>query len=309
MEYKKLGKTDLSISRIGFGCWAIGGHGYGKVDDNKSIRAINKAIDIGINFFDTADVYGFGHSEIILGQALGSLKNDVVIATKFGINWNDSGKTFKDCSPKRIVTALNGSLKRLKVDCIDLYQIHWYDNKTPFADMMYTLIKCQEGGKIRHIGCSNLTFELIRELDQIARIESLQCVYNLIEKQTEITFMKCNEELDIGILTYGVLARGLLSGKYDNNTKFDEKDTRNRDENYKGEKLKRNLKVIGELRRIADRYNKTTAQVAIRWALKNIAVTSALIGIKSVKQVVENAGGIGWKLEQADYEKLNSLFC
>jgi len=174
MEYKKLGETDLEISRIGFGCWAIGGHGYGKVDDNESIEAIKKALDSGINFFDTADVYGFGHSEEILGKALGTQRNDVIIATKFGINWKENGHTFKDCSAKRVVKAVENSLRRLKIDTIPLYQIHWPDPNTTLQETMGALIDCQKSGKIRYIGSSNFNAGLIEQIQKIGRIESLQ---------------------------------------------------------------------------------------------------------------------------------------
>ena len=145
----------MTVSRLAFGCWAMGGHGYGTVDDAESIAAVKKALELGINFFDTADVYGFGHSERILSEALDSRRHDVVIATKFGVSWDDSGKTRKDCSPKRLVEALEGSLRRLRVECIPLYQIHWHDGITPVPDLMETLLRCREAGKIRYIGCSN----------------------------------------------------------------------------------------------------------------------------------------------------------
>ena len=149
MEYAKLGLSDLRVSRIGFGCWAIGGHGYGKTDDKESIKAIQKALHLGINFFDTADVYGFGHSEEILCKALGSQKDNVIIATKFGVNWDERGNTFYDCSPKRVTEALEGSLRRLKIDCIPVYQIHWYDNVSPILETLEVLKKYQESGKIQ----------------------------------------------------------------------------------------------------------------------------------------------------------------
>ena len=131
MEYKRLGLTDLEISRVGFGCWTMGKSRWGKVYDQDSIASVHEALNQGINFFDTADVYGFGHAEKILCKALGSHRNQVVIATKFGVNWDEKGNTSRDCSPKRVVEALEGSLRRLKLDCIPLYQIHWPDPKTP----------------------------------------------------------------------------------------------------------------------------------------------------------------------------------
>ena len=215
MEYTKLGMADLNVSRIGFGCWAIGGHGYGKVRDSESVEAIREALRLGINFFDTADVYGFGHSEEVLSKALGRDRKNVVIATKFGVSWNKDGKTFKDCSKKRIAKALDDSLKRLRLDCIPLYQIHWNDEKTPIAEIMESLQKHRDAGKIKHIGCTNFTWKLIEEASVYCRIESLQCRYHIAERANEPTIKKCSEKLEMGIIAYEALGRGLFSGKYD----------------------------------------------------------------------------------------------
>ena len=185
MEYKRLGLTDLKVSRIGFGCWAMGGHGWGKVDDKDSIAAIRRALDLGVNFFDTADVYGFGHSERILSKALGTNRSKVIIATKFGLKWDKSGKITKDISSKRVVEALDNSLKRLGVDCIPLYQIHWPDNITSISETMVALRKCQEKGKIKYIGCSNFSVKLIKEAQKISRLESLQLPYNITMRKIE----------------------------------------------------------------------------------------------------------------------------
>lgn len=304
MEYKKLGLTDLEISRIGFGCWAIGGHGYGNVNDDESIKAIQTALELGVNFFDTADVYGFGHSEKILSRALGKERNKVVIATKFGVNWDKKGNVFKDCSPKRIIEALDGSLKRLKINCIPLYQIHWYDGITPITEVMRTLKKCQKAGKIRYIGCSNLSTALIFEACKIQRIESVQFLYNFSQKNLEKDTIKCLESLNIGAIAYGVLGRGLFSGKYSLDSKFPENDTRSKDKNFQGEELEKNLRLVSNLKRIGRRYNKTPSQVAIRWVLDNPAITCVLTGAKSPQQIVENSGALGWKLLKEDREVL-----
>lgn len=303
MEYNKLGSTDLEISCIGFGCWAIGGHGYGKVDDRESIRAIHKALDLGINFFDTADVYGFGHSEEILSKALGSQRTKVIIATKFGVTWDENGNTLRDCSPKRIIEALEGSLSRLKIDCIPLYQIHWHDGKTPIYETMEAIKKCQEAGKIRYIGCSNLSTELVLEASKIHRIESVQVLYNFVQRDLEKE-IKYFEASQMGVIAYGVLGRGLFTGKYGLNAKFGDNDTRNRDENFQGENLRKNLQLVDVLRKIGKRYGKSPSQVAIRWVLDNPGITCALTGIKKPEQIIENSGAVGWRLLQEDWKAL-----
>lgn len=300
MEYKKLGLTDLEVSRIGFGCWAIGGHGYGKVDDRQSIHAIRAALDLGINFFDTADVYGFGHSEEILSKGLGAARKDVVVATKFGVAWDQNGNTFHDCSPKRVVEALEGSLRRLRLDCIPLYQIHWYDHVTPISETLEALRKCQEAGKIRYISCSNFSTDLVREAFKAHRIESLQCLYNILQRETERDMAACHREFNIGIIVYGLLARGLLSGKYNLSSQFGENDTRNRSDMFRGDHLKRNLELVETLKQVGLRYGKTSAQVAIRFALENPFVTCAITGNKTREQVEENVTALHWRLTQED---------
>ena len=303
MEYAKLGVTDLEVSKIGFGCWAISGHGYGKVDDQESIAAIHKALDLGVNFFDTADVYSFGYSEKILSKALGSLRDKVIIATKFGLAWDENG-TYKDCSPKRVFEALEASLRRLKIDCIPLYQIHWYDGKTPISETMEALEKCQKAGKIRYIGCSNFSSDLVLEANKVQRLQSIQLLYSFAKRDWEAEILKCFNDLKMGTIAYGVLGRGLFSGKYDLIAKFGQYDSRSRDEDFQGQKFRKNLELVSVLKKIGTNYGKTPSQVAIRWVLDNPCMTCALTGVKRPEQIAENAGAVGWKILQKDWEIL-----
>lgn len=307
MEYKRLGKTNLKISRVGFGCWAIGGHGYGKVDDQDSIAAIRRALDLGINFFDTADVYGFGHSEEILSKALGGKRNEVIIATKFGVSWDKNSNIGRDCSPKRVVEALNDSLHRLKLDCIPLYQIHWPDTKTPISATMEALKECQEDGKIQYIGCSNFPSDLIRNAQKTARLESLQVPYNILDRNIEGDILSCCQELKMSVLAYSPLAQGLLTGKFRHEVKFDDDDSRGRNEKFQGEKFLANLKLVDKLKEIGNHYNKTPAQVAIRWILDNAYITCAITGIKKIKQIEENIGALDWSLSKEERKLLSTL--
>ncbi len=304
MEYQKLGLTDLIISRIGFGCWAMGGYGWGKVDDKESIAAVHKALDLGINFFDTADVYGFGHSEEILSKALGSYKNKVVIATKFGMKWDKNGKTTKDISPKRLAEALDASLKRLKIDCIPLYQIHWPDSKTPIPEIMEALKKYQKSGKIRYIGCSNFSVKLIKEAQNCSRVESLQAPYNIKEIEIERELIPCAQKYKMGIITYSTLVQGLFTGKYGEKPKFNRNDVRSRYESWVGKKFEKNLKTVEKLKKLSASYGKSPAQIAIRWVLDNPNITSALVGIQKSEQVQENIGAVDWKLSEKDRKSL-----
>lgn len=296
MEYKKLGLTDLNISRIGFGCWAIGGHGYGKVDDRDSMLAIQKAVDLGINFFDTADVYGFGHSEEILSKALGSKRHDVIIATKFGVNWDSNGKTFLDCSPKRIESALDASLRRLKLETIPLYQIHWYDNVTPLGEILCVLKRYQQIGKIRHIGLSNFPISLLMELVDVCNIESIQIPFNIINSEIDGGIIRYSEKHNASIIVYNVLIRGLLTGKYHPDSFFNEGDTRARDSAFSAKSMCEYQNIIDELSKIGKLCNKKPSQVAIRWVLNSHYVTCAIVGAKTSTQIEENADVFGWNI-------------
>ena len=240
---------------------AIGGHGYGAVSDDGSIKAVQKALDLGINFFDTADVYGFGHSEEILGKALGGKRNEVIIATKFGVNWDKNKRTFKDCSPERVVEALEASLRRLKIDCIPLYQMHWHDGVTPIFETMEALLKCKEEGKIKYIGGSNFSFELTKEAMKTGTIDSIQLPYNVINKNWSDEIVHYVSELKLGVIAYQVLARGLLAGKFNKNTQFGPQDTRSFDKDFQGSKFIKNLNIVRKMQKIALKYGKTTSQL------------------------------------------------
>lgn len=305
MEYKKLGKTDLEISRIGFGCWAIGGHGYGKVDDNESIRAIQTALDSGINFFDTADVYGFGHSEEILCKGLGRQRKKVIIATKFGVNWDKNGKTFKDSSAKRVVKALENSLRRLKIDTIPLYQIHWPDRHTALQETMGALVDCQKRGKIKYIGCSNFDGSLIENIQKIGRIESLQSSYNLVNRSVEKGILRSCQKFNMAFIAHSPLARGFLSGRYKIGHKFFELDTRGKSPYFSRRHLKKKKELLDKMKNIGEHYCKTVSQVALRWLLDNPMVTCVVVGSKNIHQVKENIASADWTLCLEDFENLS----
>lgn len=306
MEYTRLGGTGETISVVGFGGWAIGGHGYGKADDSQSIRSIRKAMDLGINIFDTADVYGFGHSEEVLSKALETRIKDVVVATKFGVRWDGSGRTFRDCSVGYLAEALEGSLRRLRTDCIPLYQLHWHDGVTPIADVFEALIRYRDVGKVRHIGCSNIASSVIANAPFSSEVRSAQVRFGVgfPESRNELADFRARH--DMSTLVYGVLMRGLLSGKYDGNTVFGERDTRGTDSAFRDD-IERAAVILEGIRALSARYRKTPAQVAIRWALDEPFVSCAVVGIRSEWQAIENAGACGWSLSEEDRIYLSSL--
>jgi aryl-alcohol dehydrogenase-like predicted oxidoreductase len=290
---------------VGFGGWAIGGHGWGKVDDQESMQAVRRAFELGINFFETADVYGLGHSEEILGKALGEDRKKVVIATKFGIRWDEKGEISRDASAKRVVEALEGSLRRLQLDCIPLYQIHWPDPSTPLKETLEALKKCQEAGKISYIGCSNFSAELIACAQQVHRLESLQAPYSLVDRGIEGELLSCCARFEMGVVAYNPLAQGLLSGKFGPEVRFGSDDVRNRSKYFQPGEFEKNLRVVTRLRKVARHYGKTPAQVALRWVLDHPLLTCVIPGIKKPEQIEENAGAAtGWELARQDREWL-----
>jgi aryl-alcohol dehydrogenase-like predicted oxidoreductase len=292
---------------VGFGCWAIGGHGYGEVDDRTSIGAIRRALELGVNLFDTADVYGFGRSERVLAEALGDRLGEVVIATKFGVSWNDAGRTWRDSSPARAVAALDASLVRLGVERIPLYQVHWPDGRTPLAETLGELDRQRQAGKIEYIGVSNFSCAEIRRTAGTGVITSAQYRFNILDRAHQADIESCSRELGLGVLIYGVLARGLFTGKFEVSREFAAGDTRAGDPSFSGDALDRMLAIGRKLREIAEARGITPSQVAIRWALRRGDIATAIVGAKTPQQVSENAGGAETALSDSDFQQLDDL--
>jgi aryl-alcohol dehydrogenase-like predicted oxidoreductase len=290
--YSALGLSGLTISRVSFGCAAIGGHDYGPTDDRVSIAAVRQAIEEGINCFDTADVYGFGHSEERLGEGLGDLRSQVVVATKVGVRWDGVGNTCRDLSKEWILQAVDGSLRRLGLDTIPLYQIHWPDPNTPLEETLETLVRLQEVGKIRHIGCCNFGFAVVAQCQKLARIESVQLPYSIIDTSSQVVFEQCRYFHQMAGLCYNTLAHGLFGGRYDQHTLFTGSDLRHKAKQFHGESLALNLALLEDLKRIGAECGRSSSQVAIRWVLANPAVTSAIVGVRTPAQAVENARSV-----------------
>ena len=307
MRYNRLEGLDIVTSCIGFGCWPLGSHGWGKVSSPEIIKAVHKAIDCGVNFFDTAPIYGLGHSEELLGKALGSKRKDVIIATKVGLTWK-KGKTFQKftaSSPANISREIDESLKRLNTDYIDIYQIHWPDPNTPLEDTLSAMEKLKNSGKIRYIGCCNFPLDLVKESLKCGQINTIQIRYNLIDREAETDLLAFCKENGIGVLTHSSIAQGLLSGKYDEKSKFSSNDHRSRDKHFQGEAFLINLEVVEKVKFIARKLNKTPTQIALRWVLQNPCVATAIVGVKSVPQIEENVVASDFTLSQEDMEFLN----
>lgn len=310
MEYSKIKNTDLNVSRICMGGCPMGGYGWGAVQEAELIDAVQAALDNGINFFDTADTYGLGKSEITLGKALGDRRKDAIIATKFGVRAGNV-KTFYDNSPEYIVQALDTSLKRLGTDYIDLYQVHYRDGVTPISAVAETLERMKEAGKIRYYGLSNIS---MKDYEEIApykgRFVSFQDEYSLACRKNESDMLALSDALNMTPLTWGSLGQGILTGKYDKtNVNFDSSDRRSRDiyVNFHGEKLLKNLEIVDAMRPIAAAHNKSVAAVAIRFILDHIPDSVVLCGAKRPAQILSNVEGSDWKLTDEEIHVLDEV--
>lgn len=310
MEYRVLGKSGLKVSVIGYGAWGIGGRPFWKNEgDEQSIRSIEMAYGVGINFFDTAPVYGFGHSEVLLGRALRSKRENVVIATKCGLRWQkeEIKSIEKKTTRESILQEIDLSLKRLQTDYIDLYQVHWPDENTAIEETMGALLEIQKAGKIKHIGVSNYSVEQIVESLKYGQLVSLQPMYSMLERDIEEEILPFCIKNNVGVICYSPLASGVLTGKYDENTKF--KDWRGQGiiGNFTGEVFYSHIKKVKEVKKIAQKLGKTTAQLALNWLLARNGVTTALIGVKNPDHVEQNIGAVGWEVPDNYMKDLESI--
>ena len=309
MEYINLRNSDLKVSRICMGGCPMGGYGWGDVKEKNLIEAINVAIDNGINFFDNADTYGLGQSEITLGKGLSDRRKDVIIASKFGVRV-ENGKTFYDNSPEWINKALENSLKRLGTDYIDLYQVHYRDEVTPLYQVVETLDRLKCKGYIRAYGLSNIHEKDKSELrDFKDKFVSFQDEYSLACRKNESDIISLSKELNITPMTWGSLGQGILTGKYDKNVTFESNDRRSREiyVNFHGEKLLKNLEIVEMLKKIAKNHGKTVSAVAIRFILDYISDSVVLCGAKKASQIIGNIEGCDWHLTKDEIEMLNSV--
>lgn len=309
MEYIKLKNSDLLVSRFCMGGCPMGGYGWGDTQEQDFIDAIHCALDNGINFFDTADTYGLGQSETTLGKGLAERRKDVVIESKFGVRRVD-GKTFYDNSPEYIEKALEETLKRLNTDYLDIYTIHYRDDITPLRDVVAKLVELREKGKIRYFGLSNIREDDLKELKEFKNLfVNVQDEFSLACRKNEKVLLNTANAVNVSPMTWGSLGQGILTGKYDKNTKFDENDRRSRDiyVNFHGEKLEQNLKIVEYLRIVAKKHKKSVPACAIRFILDYMPESVVLAGIKRPEQLLSNIEAMGWHLTNKEFKKLNEL--
>ncbi|MCP4293195.1 MAG: aldo/keto reductase [bacterium] len=291
---------------LGLGCWAIGGHGWGQVDDESSIEAISFALDNGVQLFDTADCYGFGHSELILGKALGTNRHKVVVSTKGGIRWDENGKIQKDNSPTYLRTALQASLQRLKLDSAPLYFVHWPDGKTPIAEVMIELEKMRQEGLLQTIGVSNFSPEQLAEAGSYGKVDVLQVKVNLLEREKYLALANVCARDQIKVMAFGCLAEGMLTGKVKSDTQYPPTDHRSRNAFFQGDTLRKNLKFVAGLEVVAQQAQSSVANVALKSVLDHDGINCALFGARTALQVQQNLASLTVKLHPVQ-EKINNL--
>ena len=316
MEHRPFGRTGLQVSAIGFGCWEIGG-GYGAIEQSEFARAVGRALDLGINCFDTAEGYGFGASERALADALGARRKEAILVTKFGIGYRDK-PNLRDASAARLRTSIESSLANLRTDCIDVYLVHWPDHVTPFEETMRALEDVVREGKTRFVGVSNFRREEIDACARIRRVDVAQYGWNLFDRrmQREV-FPYCGEH-GIGVMAYGSLAYGLLTGTFTRDTNFGSDDWRARadkmgsiklfDTLFGPEHFARNLAVVDDLKALAARHGRSLPQLALRWTTSNPVVSTALVGCRTVAEVEDNARALDWAIGEADVAEIDAIF-
>lgn len=309
MEYISLKNTDLRVSRFCMGGCPMGGYGWGNVRESELIAAIHSALDSGVNFFDSADTYGLGQSELTLAKGLGAHRRDVVIETKFGVRVG-SGGTVYDNSPEYIQSALEGSLRRLNTDYVDVYIIHYRDGKTPIADVVGKLEELKAAGKIRYYGLSNIHGDGLDELRPYAgRFACCQDELSLACRKNEADLRTVQTRLSVTPMTWGSLGQGILTGKYDGNTAFGSDDRRSRAVyvNFHGEKLAQNLRIVEVLKEIAAQRGHSVSSCAIRWILDTLPESVVIAGVKRPAQLTANTEAMDWYLTPEELRALNDV--
>ena len=290
-QMRQLGNSDLRLTPIGYGAWAIGGgnweFAWGAQDDDESVKTIERALDSGINWIDTAAIYGLGHSEGVVARALRNSSSKPHVFTKCSMRWDENRQIYRNLKAASLQEELENSLRRLNVDAIDLYQIHWPNPEDEIEEGWETLARFKEEGKVRYIGVSNFNVEQMKRAQKIAPITSLQPPYSLLRRDIETDILPFCEAHNIGIINYSPMVSGLLSGKMtaERIGKLPADDWRRRSPNFNEPKLSRNLRLVELLREIGKEHNVEPGVVAIAWTLRVPAITAAIVGARRPDQV------------------------
>lgn len=323
MELRTLGRSDLRVSPVIFGAWAVGGWMWGGTDEQESIAAIQASIDAGVNTIDTAAIYGMGASEELVARAIKGRREKLIIATKCGRVWwgEDGSQPFESTDPSGnnvtirsnsrpevLFKECEDSLRRLDVDCIDLYQIHWPDLTFPIDEALRAMETLKQQGKIRAIGVSNFNVAQMRQAVEATQVDSLQPPYSIIRRAIEGGELPFCREHSVGVICYSPMERGLLTGAVGPDRVFPPGDHRATHRSFKPENRRRILSALEEVKPIADRHNASFAQIMIRWTIEQPGITAAIVGARNPAQAVHNAAAMNLKLEQAELAEMTRVF-
>jgi aryl-alcohol dehydrogenase-like predicted oxidoreductase len=314
MAMRRLGNSDLDITPLGVGAWAIGGSGWqfgwGAQDDHDSVAAIRAAIDAGINWIDTAAVYGLGHSEEVVAKALRECPTKPYVFTKCERLWREDGSVYGCLKAESIRKECEASLRRLKLDVIDLYQVHWPQPDEDIEEGWTEMVRLQQEGKVRWIGVSNFNVAQMERAIRIAPITSLQPPYSLLTRDAEDQVLPFAEAANIGVISYSPMKNGLLAGRMtrERALALPADDWRTRNPAFQEPQLSRNLKLVDLLRRIGQRHGRQPGEIAIAWVLNNTAVTGAIVGVRSPSQIPGIIGALNYRLKNEEMAEIEAFF-
>ncbi|MGA7857169.1 MAG: aldo/keto reductase [Terracidiphilus sp.] len=312
LSHRRLGNSDLMLTPIGFGAWAIGGgnweFAWGPQDDNESIAAIHKGLDLGINWIDTAAIYGLGHSEEIVGRAIKTATRKPLVFTKCSMRWHQDRTIYRSLKAASVTEELHGSLRRLGVETIDLYQIHWPNPDPEIEEGWETLAKLRKQGKVRWIGVSNFSVAQMRRVQKVAAITSLQPPYSMLRRAIEEETLLFTQINGIGVINYSPMVSGLLTGKMtaERVASFPEDDWRRRSPEFNEPRLSRNLRLVELLREIGSAHAVAPGVVAVAWTLHHPAITASIVGGRSAEQVEGLAPALEFRLSREEYASIQT---
>jgi aryl-alcohol dehydrogenase-like predicted oxidoreductase len=312
MQKRRLGTTDMELTTVGLGTWALGGpweYGWGPQDDNDAVGAIVEALDQGINWIDTAPAYGLGHAEELVGKALRQTSHKPYIATKCGILWNEKKERVLHLKRESVRKECHDSLRRLGVEQIDLYQMHWPEPEPDLEEAWEEMARLRKEGKVRYIGVSNYSVAQMERVAKIHPIASLQPPYSMLQRDAERELLGHCAKHKIGVVVYSPMQRGLLTGKFDAErlATLAPDDHRIRSPEFQEPQFSATLELVDGLKKIAERNGRTVAQLAVSWVLRKPEVTAAIVGARRPGQIVETAPASDWNLGQKDIEEIETL--
>jgi len=312
MQKRQLGKTDMRLTTVGLGTWAMGGpweYGWGPQDDDEAVGAVLEALDRGINWIDTAPAYGLGHSEELIGRALRQTKHKPYIATKCGILWNERKEKVVHLKRDSIRRECHDSLRRLGVERIDLYQMHWPDPEPDIEEAWEEMARLAKEGKVRYIGVSNYSVAQMERIAPIHPIASLQPPYSMLRREAERELLAYCARHKLGVIAYSPMQRGLLTGKFNHErlAALAPDDHRRRAPEFQEPQFTATLELVEGLKKIAERNGRTVAQLAVNWVLRRPEVTAAIVGARRPGQIAETAPAADWNLSKEDIEEIESL--